>query len=153
MDVQNLSITFITHKMDECKEFYQKFFNSKVTFDCGWYFTIMLLNTDSKVNISFMNPDNNYTTYPGSHTVVSGGVTLNLTVENPEKEYEKYKESGLEIIQHLGDSPWGDQAFVAKDPIGNNLYIFKWIKPAEEFADSYIDKSAYSEYGIFDEKQ
>jgi hypothetical protein len=41
MDVKGLSITFITKKIKECKEFYQKYFNGKVTFDSEWYFTIM----------------------------------------------------------------------------------------------------------------
>lgn len=152
MDVKGLSITFITKKMNECKEFYQKFFNGKVTFDCGWYFTIMFFNGTSKVDISFLNPDNTYTTYPGSNISFSGGVTLNFIVEDPDKEYEKYKDAGLEIIQEPGDSPWGDHAFLAKDPIGNNLYIYKWIKPSAEFEDSYIDKTSYTEYGIFDNK-
>ena len=152
MDVKSLSITFITKKIDECKEFYQKFFNGKVTFDCGWYFTIMLSNGPNRIDISFMDPDNAYTTVPGQSIIFEGGVTLNLTVEDPDKEYEKYKNTGLEITQKLGDSPWGDRSFLAKDPIGNNLYIYKWIKPSAEFTDAYIDKSAYTEYGIFDDE-
>lgn len=149
MDIKGLSITFITRKMDECKEFYQKYFNGKVTFDCGWYFTIMFFNGDNKTELSFMNPDNAYTTYPGSNILFTGGATLNFVVEDPDKEYAKCKDAGLEIIQELGDCPWGDQAFLAKDPIGNNLYIYKYIKPSVEFVDSYTDKTAYTEHGIF----
>jgi len=152
MDVKSLSLTFITEKMDECKEFYQKYFNGKVTFDSGWYFSMMFYNGSGKVDFSFMNPDNAYTTFPGSDIIFSGGVTLNITVEDPDKEYEKYKDAGIEIIQGLGDCPWGDHSFLAKDPIGNNLYIFKWIKPSAEFVDAYIDKAAYAEHGIFDNK-
>lgn len=150
MDIYDLSITFTTRKMDECREFYQKYFNGRITFDSGWYFTVTFFNGGSKVSLSFLNPDNDYTTYPGSEITISGGVTLNMLVEDPDKEYEKYKDSGIEIIQELGDSPWGDHSFLAKDPIGNSLYIYKWIKPSAEFADSYLDKEAYAGHGIFD---
>ena len=151
MEMKGLSITFITKQMDECRAFYQKFFNGKITFDSGWYFTVMFCNGPNSINISFMDPYNEYTTYPGSDMVVSGGVTLNITVEDPGREYEKHKDAGLEIIQELGECPWGDYSFLAKDPIGNNLYIFKWIKPTEAFVDAYKDKSAYAEHGIFDD--
>lgn len=152
MDVKGLSITFITKKIKECKEFYQKYFNGKVTFDSEWCFTIMFFYSDSKTELSFMNPNNAYTTYPGPNILFSGGATLNFIVEDPDKEYAKYKDTGLEIIQELGNSPWGDRSFLAKDSIGNNLYIYKYIKPSAEFVDSYTDKTAYSEHGIFSDE-
>ncbi len=150
MDIKDLTITFITRKMDECREFYQKYFDGKITFESGWYFTITFFNGNGTTSLSFMNPDNDYTTYPGSEITVSGGVTLNILVDDPGREYEKYKDLGLEIIQNLGDSPWGDNSFLVKDPIGNTLYIFKWSKPSAEFVDHYLDKELYAGLGIFD---
>jgi len=37
MNANTLSSAFTTNKVEESRDFYVKYFDAKVTFDCGWY--------------------------------------------------------------------------------------------------------------------
>ena len=37
-----LSVTFVTNKITEAREFYEENFGAKASFDCGWYVVLKL---------------------------------------------------------------------------------------------------------------
>lgn len=119
MKFKDLSITFHTHRIGECKEFYSRYFDVRITFDCEWYVTI---NFQSAVNpyifLSFMVPQNGGPSFAGE------GTTLNLMVDDVDEEYEKLMSKGVDILEPIADHPWGDRSFTITDPIGNILYIW-----------------------------
>ncbi len=117
MNFKDLSITFHTNKIGECTDFYIKWFDAKLTFDCGWYATVQLSNS-LPIFLSFMDPQTNKGNWS------KGGTTLNLKVEDINVEYEKLCKAGIKIADAIADHEWGDRSFTVLDPLGNVLYIY-----------------------------
>ncbi|MDH3975546.1 MAG: VOC family protein [Deltaproteobacteria bacterium] len=126
MKAKSLSAAFTTNKVEESRDFYVKYFNAKVTFDCGWYVNLEFGNKTS--TLQFMSPQQ------PEHQLSSGaGLIYNFSVENVDEEYEKLTKEGLAVIVPLEDHPWGDRGFAIQDPNGISLYIYSDREPSEEF--------------------
>lgn len=54
MKLNDLSITFHTGKIKECVDFYVRYFDVKVTFDCEWYVTIQFQSDVNPFYFSFV---------------------------------------------------------------------------------------------------
>ena len=120
MKISNYSITFHTDKIKECVDFYQKYFQAKVTFDAGWYVSIRLEgNENAPLFLSFQGSYNEE-----EKASFTGGVTLNLMVEDVDACYNQIKPSGVQFIEEIADHEWGDRAIRLYDPIGNVLYVY-----------------------------
>ena len=120
MKISNYSITFHTDKIKECVDFYQKYFQAKVTFDAGWYVSIRLEgNENAPLFLSFQGSYNEE-----EKASFTGGVTLNLMVEDVDACYNQIKPSGVQFIEEIADHEWGDRAFRLYDPIENVLYVY-----------------------------
>ena len=131
MQVSSLSPAFTTNKVQESKDFYVKYFNAKVTFDCGWYVNLNFGNVAS--TLQFMSPQE------PEHQLSSGaGLIYNFSVDDVDHEYKKITEAGLNIIMPLEDHPWGDRGFVIEDPNGISLYIYSEREPSEKFKQYYL---------------
>lgn len=129
MKVQDLSVCFHTDKLQECKNFYVKYFNAEVAFDHSWYVSI-LLNKERMITLHFMSPQDNEPLY-------SGGTTLNFLYEDVDAAYKRLvTDAGLTPVVPIEDHDWGDRAFTLKDPIGNILYIYSPREIKGEYADS-----------------
>ena len=131
MEIRDLSICFTTDKLQECREFYTKYFGVDVTFDHSWYVVIRFKSKRKKLYLAFMAPQENEPLY------TNGGATVNLWVKDVDAEYHRLLDMGLKINRLLQDNPWGDRSFEVNDPLGNILYIYKYMKPTKEYADSY----------------
>jgi uncharacterized glyoxalase superfamily protein PhnB len=125
MKTYELSTCFCTDDVQACRDFYQKYFSAKVTFDCGWYVNVNI-NGDGPT-IQFMEPQGNMPIYGGT------GVTLNFKVDDVDAEYVRLAEAGLKSVMPLEDHPWGDSGFSVADPIGNSIYIYSEREPSDEF--------------------
>ena len=131
MKLKVLSTCFCTNDVPGCKEFYQRHFQAKVTFDCGWYVNLDI--GDDGASIQFMSPQGDTAPFGGD------GIVLNLQVDDVDAEYARLVEEGLEIVMPLEDHPWGDRGFSVIDPIGINLYIYATREPSEEFKQYYTE--------------
>lgn len=132
MKINELSITFHTKKVKECVEFYSKYFNARTTFDWGWYAVVLLESSDScPIQLSFQDsPD-------GMERVTfTGGVTLNLKVDDVDGSYEMLKKYSLPFIEEIIDHQWGDRVFSLYDPIGNVVYIYSDREVGAEYKDA-----------------
>lgn len=131
MKIKDLSVTFHTGKIKECADFYVKYFGAKVVFDYEWYVTIRLQSDPNQpIYLSFMKPE-----YGTAGLVFSGGITLNVTVEDVDAEYFRIMQTGIKINEEITDHDYGDRAFSVKDPIGNVFYIYS----EREIGDKYKD--------------
>lgn len=129
MTLQDLSMCFHTKRIQECKDFYVKYFDAIVTFECDWYISI-LFNKERMITLHFMLPKF------GEPLYGEGGVTLNLFYEDVDAVYEKMVvKSGLNVVEPLEDHDWGDRGFTLKDPIGNILYIYSPREIKGEYKD------------------
>lgn len=136
MKLKGLSFTFHTEKIKECVDFYIHAFGARVVFDCGWYVTVMFQSdSDQGVFLSFIKPE-----YGTADSAFSGGVTLNMGVDDVDAEYIKIREKGMTVDEEIADHDWGDRAFSVKDPVGNVLYIYSEREIGDKYKDAIIDK-------------
>ena len=126
MKANSLSAAFTTNKVEETRDFYVKYFDAKVTFDCGWYVNLEFGNKTSILQL--MSPQQ-----PEQPLGSGAGLMYNFAVEDVNQEYEKLTEAGLAVIAPLEDNQWGDRGFAIQDPNGISLYIFSERAPSEEF--------------------
>ena len=126
MNANTLSPAFTTGNVAQSRDFYVRYFNAKVTFDCGWYVNLEFGNPSC--SIQFMSPQQ------PEHQLGSGaGLIYNFAAENVDDGYEKLTGTGLSVIVPLEDHPWGDRGFAVQDPNGISLYIYSVREPSEEF--------------------
>ena len=126
MKANSLSAAFTTDKVEESRDFYVKYFDAKVIFDCGWYVNLEIGNKTS--TLQFMSPQQ-----PEHKLCDSAGLMYNFLVDDVDQEYEKLTNAGLRAIVPLEDHPWGDRGFAIQDPNGISLYIHSEREPSEEF--------------------
>lgn len=132
MKAKEVSSAFTTNKVQETKEFYQKYLGARVTFDCGWYVNLEFGNESA--SIQFMSPQQT------EHKLSSGaGLIYNFNVDDVEAEYKKIKEHNLPIILDIENHPWGDRGFCIQDPNGISIYIYSEREPTEEYKKYYIN--------------
>lgn len=126
MNANTLSPAFTTNIVEESRDFYIRYFNAKVNFDCGWYVNLEFGNPSC--TIQFMSPQQ------PEHQLSSGaGLIYNFAVKNVDDEYKKLTEADLSVVVPLEDHPWGDRGFAVQDPNGISLYIYSLREPGEEF--------------------
>lgn len=130
MKIQSLSAAFTTNKVAESRDFYVKYFDAKVTFDCGWYVNLAFGNEST--TLQFMSPQQ------PEHQLSSGaGLLFNFSVDDVDEEYHKLTQAGLAVVVPLEDHPWGDRGFAIQDPNGISLYIYSEREPTEEFKNYF----------------
>lgn len=128
MKINDLSITFHTRNIEECRDFYERYFGARLTFDCGWYITLRFTSDACReITLSFIHPDHSSAPMP------QGGATLNLMVEDVDAQFEALQRAGIEFLREIADQPWGDRSFTLLDPTGNILYIYSSRPMSEEY--------------------
>lgn len=126
MIANTISTAFITDKIAETRDFYTKYFNAQITFDCGWYINMKIGNDSA--TLQFMSPQQ------PEHLLGSGdGLIYNFAVNDVDSEYQNIIDAKLPIVMPLEDHPWGDRGFATRDPNGISLYIYSLREPTEEF--------------------
>lgn len=130
MKVSALTTAFTTDKVAETRDFYVKYFNAHVTFDCGWY--VNLAFGQKYTALQFMSPQEVH-----HELSSSAGLLYNFNVEDVDAEYQRLTEAGLEVVVPLEDHAWGDRGFGVQDPNGITLYIYSEREPGEAFKQYY----------------
>lgn len=121
-----------TDRIDESRDFYIRYFNATVIFDCGWYVNLRFGTDEGAPDLALMAPQQ-----PSDKPFNGAGLTYNFEVEDVDSEYARLTEAGLTTIMPIGDHPWGDRGFALQDPNGVVLYIYTPIEPSEEFKQYY----------------
>lgn len=129
MKTLELSTCFITTDIDACRAFYERHFQARVVFDCGWFVNLRLGGDGP--SIQFLSPREGLPAFGGV------GVMLNCKVPDVDSEYQRLTGEGLTVAMPLEDHPWGDRGFSVLDPLGNHFYIYSQRALSE----------AYKQYG------
>ena len=111
------------------RDFYQKHFDARLTFDCGWYVS---LEFGRGLSLQFMEPQADQ---PLCRTE---GLIYNFCVADVDGEHRRLMASGLTSVAAIEDHPWGDRSFSVQDPNGITLYIYSNREPAPEFRQFFI---------------
>jgi len=106
----------ITPKLEECRNFYAKYFGFEIVFEADWY---IQLKHPNGIELGFMKP--NLANQPAFlHDGYNGkGVIITYDVENVGTEYEKAQErEGIKIVFPYTEEEWGQKHFILEDPAG-----------------------------------
>jgi uncharacterized glyoxalase superfamily protein PhnB len=125
MKVNSLSAAFTTDRVEKSRDFYVRYFDAKITFDCGWYVNLEFGNS---ATLQFMSPQQ-----PEHQLSNADGLIYNFAVDNVDDEYRNLTAAGLAVVVPLEDHSWGDRGFAIQDPNGISLYIYSEREPDEEF--------------------
>jgi uncharacterized glyoxalase superfamily protein PhnB len=136
MYAKSVSAAFTTEKVSETRDFYIKYFNAKVTFDCGWYVNLEFGNPSA--TLQFMSPQK-----PEHQLSTGAGLIYNFAVDDVDYEYKKLTKAGLDVTVPLEDHPWGDRGFAVQDINGISLYLYSEREPSGEFKQYYKKKWRY----------
>lgn len=127
-NAQKISPTISIEHPEASRDFYIKYFNAKVKFDCGWYINVVIGDCD----LCFMQPQS-----PDQPLFDGKGLMYNFEIKELDKEHNRLLSLGLTAVVPLEDHPWGDRGFGVVDPNGIILYFYKVIEPTEEFKKYY----------------
>lgn len=130
MKTTSVSAAFTTNKVEETRDFYVKYLEATVTFDCGWYVNLQFGN--GACTLQFMSPQQ-----PEHSLCNPAGLTYNFQVNDVDREYNRLLKEGLEPKLPIEDHPWGDRGFAIQDPNGIMLYLYSEREPNKEFKKYY----------------
>lgn len=134
MQPSALSVTFVTDNLIEAREFYEKHFGAKASFDCGWYVVLKFGGDANGQEVGFMEPQNGASPY-------TGGSMLNLTFPDVDAVHSELSGQGIVPAMPLEDHPWGDRGFGVVDPLGTMVYCLTPIEATDEFKAFQTDLS------------
>ena len=125
MNILSVSCGFTTDKVQETKEFYEKFLGATTIFEKEEYVNFRIGNTSTVLEL--LAPQN-------SEDKQSDIAGLGLLVDDVDQAYDEITSEKIEIVMPIKDHPWGERGFGIKDPNGFTIYIYS-IKgePAEEY--------------------
>ncbi len=121
-----------TEKISESRDFYLRYFNGVVTFDCGWYVNLRFGSESDAPELALISPQES------SEKPFNGkGLVYNLEVDHVDDEYARLTSQGLSPVMPIEDHLWGDRGFAVQDPNGVIVYIYTPIEPSDEFKQYY----------------
>ena len=125
----------VTDKLQECRDFYARFFGLSVIFEASW---IVVLSRDGEAPaVAFMHPEHP-STPPHPAPFRGDGMFLTLQVEDAAAEYSRVTAAGLSCALELRDEPWGQRRFAAVDPAGMWVDVVEQTEPAPGWWDEYL---------------
>ncbi|RFA30956.1 glyoxalase [Alkalilimnicola ehrlichii] len=131
MSIQSSSMTIVTSRVQEVRRFYEDHLDALTSFDCGWYIVLRLGRQKPAPELCLMEPQDGMPEF-------SGGITLNLQVEDVDKMHQRAVTEGLIPTVPLEDHPWGDRGFGIQDPAGITIYCYQPIVPSETFRQYFL---------------
>lgn len=130
MKIHAVSSAFTTDKVADTRDFYVRYFNARVTFDCGWYVNLEFGSPGA--SLQFMAPQQEH-----ARLGKGDGLVYNFKVENVDEEHARLTRESLAVVMPLEDHPWGDRGFAVQDPNGITLYLYEDREPSAEFQPYY----------------
>ena len=126
MRTESASVTIVTDRLAETRQFYEAHFDAWASFDCGWYVVLKLGRHGGAPEFCLMEPRDGAQPY-------AGGLVLNLVVDDVEAAHAAVTAAGLTPAIPLEDHPWGDRGFGIVDPAGVMVYCHVPIEPSDAF--------------------
>lgn len=115
MNILSVSCGFTTNKVQETKEFYERYLGAVTIFEQEGYVNFRIGNTSTVLElVAPQNPEDKQSDIPG----------LGLLVDDVDQAYHELTSEKITIIMPIEDHPWGERGFGIKDPNGFTIYIY-----------------------------
>ncbi|HEY9663537.1 MAG TPA: VOC family protein [Allocoleopsis sp.] len=169
MQLQDLYSIVVTDKLQECQDFYTRWFGFQIGFASSWFVYLIAENRaensaensaenhspaqalhDRPFGLALMSTDHP-SAPPGPERFNGKGMCLEFQVADAAAEYERLREAGLAIAYPLKDEPWGQRRFGVCDPTGVWIDIVQQIAPLPGYWEPYTrTEKACTEKGTDD---
>jgi catechol 2,3-dioxygenase-like lactoylglutathione lyase family enzyme len=117
---------FITSRLQESKAFYTQYFGFEPIYEGDWF----LLLKKGSYELGFLKPE-----MPGQHRLFQPayreGAWLALEVEDVDAEYERLRQTGMELLTSPKTEDWGERHFVLQDPNGVGVDVYMRVEVAQ----------------------
>ena len=127
MNIDQVSFGFTTNKVQDTKEFYEKYLGAETIFEKEGYACLKLGDISNILSIEAPQS-------PEDKPSDSTGLGFNFNVDDVDLAYKKITSEKLNIVMPIEDHPWGERGFGIKDPNGLAIYIYSVTgEPTEEY--------------------
>jgi uncharacterized glyoxalase superfamily protein PhnB len=124
----------LSRNVAEAAAFYCTHFGFRPLFEADWYVHLQS-GTDAAVNLAIVAMD--HPTIPAAARGKTGGVILNLEVEDPDTQYNRLGAAGLTIALPLRDEAFGQRHFIVCGPDDVLIDVIRPIPPSAEYVGQY----------------
>lgn len=136
MQVTSFYPVLLSTDVPEMATFFRRHFGFEALFETDWYVHLQSV-TDPSVNLAVLAEDHETIPEPGRGR--TGGVILNLEVEDVDNEHARLVSQGVTVLQPLRDEGFGQRHFIIAGPDGVLIDVIRPIPPSAEFAASYTE--------------
>jgi len=127
MNINQVSFGFTTDKVQETKEFYEKYLGATTIFEKDGYACLKLGDISNILSIEAPHS-------PEEKPSDTTGLGLGITVDDVDLAYDEITSKELNIEMPLEDHPWGERGFGIRDPNGLLIYIYSVTgEPTDEY--------------------
>ena len=135
MKVNSLYPVIMTEDMAKTKLFWTDHFRLEIVFDSEWYVSLKTYQQPS-FELALLDP--NHPSVPQAfRRKFSGGLIINVEVDDVDAEYERLRKVGLPMHLSLRSEDFGQRHFITSDPNGVLIDVIKVIPPSAEYASQY----------------
>lgn len=135
MRIHSLYPVIMTENVSSSKAFWTTHFPFAVAFDAEWYVSLKA-DQQPAFELALLDPD--HPTVPEAFRGrFTGGMIINLEVEDVDAEYERLRKRGLPMHLSLRSEDFGQRHFITSDPNGVLIDVIKIIPPSAEYASQY----------------
>lgn len=116
--------------------FYQHHFGFRPLYEADWYVHLQS-QADRRMNLAIVGKD--HPTIPAMARGRTGGVILNLEVNDVDAHYNRLRSEGADIVLTLRDEDFGQRHFIILGPDGVLVDVIRPIPPSAEHAKLYAE--------------
>lgn len=132
MQITSLYPVVCTDKVAESKAFYLSNFPFEVTFEVDWYVSF---RSKGERPFELALLDYRHETIPeGFRSAFSGGLLVNIEVEDVDSVYGSFRDAGLPIHLELRSEDFGQRHFITSDPNKVLIDVIEVLPYKGEFA-------------------
>lgn len=112
----------ITDNVKRLRDFYERLLEMPPQFDGEAYVEFQTAN--SVLAIFDLSEQNKMMTSGSAEPCANQSIILEFRVENAEREFERIRQMGVEIIKPVTTQAWGNTSFWFKDVDGNFINFY-----------------------------
>lgn len=124
----------LTENVAQAAAFYCAHFGFRPLFEADWYVHLQS-DADPAVNLALVALD--HPTIPAAARGRTGGVILNMEVEDVDAEHDRLRAAGLTVALLLRDEAFGQRHFIVSGPDGVLIDVIRPIPPSGDYVAQY----------------
>lgn len=133
MKINSFYPVIMTENVNDCADFFIKYFDFKTTFKADWYISLIDENKNELAILDFTHE-----TIPIGFGAPLSGLLLNIEVDNVDEVYNILKKDlKHKIILDIKTEAFGQRHFTIEGPSKILVDVIQVIPPSEEYKENY----------------